>query len=130
MKPMQHVIMEVTRWLALASLVGLAPALIPAGTLAQEPITVSGEIVDLSCYLHKGLKGRRHKQCAELCAKKGLPIGVLTESGDLYLLIEDHDNPDPYATAKGLAGDNAEVTGTKYSKGGMASVLVHGVKGQ
>ena len=62
---------------------------------------MSGEIVDLSCYLSKGSKGKRHKTCAEMCAKKGLPIGVITEAGDVYLLIEDHDNPDPYDARRG-----------------------------
>ena len=91
---------------------------------------MNGEVVDLACYLSKGLKGRRHKQCAELCAKKGLPIGVLTDAGDVYLLIEDHDNPAPYESAKELAGERAEVTGKKFTKGGVASVLVSGVKGE
>lgn len=130
MKPLHHVVMEVTRWLALASLVGLAPALLHTQASAQETITVSGEIVDLACYLSKGEKGRRHKQCAEMCAKKGLPIGVLTDSGDVYLLIEDHENPDPYAAAKDLAGDKAEVTGKKFAKGGVSSILVSAAKSQ
>ena len=130
MRSVQHVIMEVARWLALASLVGLAPVVFRAPASAQEPITVSGEVVDLACYLSKGEKGRRHKQCAQLCAKKGLPIGVLTDSGDVYLLIEDHDDPDPYATAKDLAGERAQVTGKKFVKGGVASVLVSGAKGE
>jgi hypothetical protein len=130
MKPLHHVVMEVARWLALASLVGLAPALLHAPAAAQETITVSGEVVDLSCYLSKGEKGRRHKQCAQMCAKKGLPIGVLADSGDLYLLIEDHTDPDPYAAAKDLAGERAEVTGKKFVKGGVAAIEVSGVKGE
>lgn len=121
---------EVTRWLALASLVGLAPAIAAPQVRAQEVGSVTGEVVDLSCYLSQGSKGKRHKQCAELCAKKGLPIGVLTDSGDLYLLIEDHDNPDPYAAAKGFAGERITVTGKKFAKGGMQSVLVADVKGE
>jgi hypothetical protein len=129
MKVSLQVVMEVTRWLALASLV-LSPALTPSSGSAQDAITVNGEVVDLACYLSKGLKGRRHKQCAQLCAKKGLPIGVLTDAGDVYLLIEDHDNPAPYESAKELAGERAEVTGKKFTKGGVASVLVSGVKGE
>jgi hypothetical protein len=129
MKPLLHVVMEVTRWLALASL-ALSPALVPASGSAQDAITVSGEVVDLACYLSKGLKGRRHKQCAQLCPKKGLPIGVLTDAGDVYLLIEDHDNTAPYEEAKGLAGERAEISGKKFVKGGVASVLVSSVKGE
>lgn len=111
-------------------MIGAAPAVTVPRAAAQDAITVSGEIVDLACYLSKGSKGKRHKACAELCAKKGMPLGVLTESGDVYLLIEDHDNPDPYDTVKGLAGDQAEVSGKKFIKGGVQSILVSAAKGQ
>jgi hypothetical protein len=126
----RDVVLEVARWLALASLIGMAPAVLAPRTSAQEPITVKGEIVDLACYLSKGSKGQRHKACAELCAKKGMPLGVLNESGDVYLLLEDHDDPGPYDAAKGLAGEQAEVTGKKFIKGGVQSILVSGAKGQ
>jgi hypothetical protein len=123
-------LLEVARWLALASLISMAPAVLAPRASAQDQITVKGEIVDLACYLSKGSKGTRHKACAELCAKKGMPIGVLNESGDVYLLIEDHDDPGPYDAAKGLAGEQAEVTGKKFTKGGVQSILVSGAKGQ
>jgi hypothetical protein len=91
---------------------------------AQDDVTVSGEVIDMSCYLSKGSKGSQHKACAQLCAKKGVPIGILTEAGDVYLLIDDHNNPDPYEALKKLAGEQAEVKGKKYSKGGVQSILV------
>ena len=123
-REIQHVCFEVTRWLALASLVGLAPAVAAPRAGAQEAVTVSGEVVDLACYLSKGSKGKRHKQCAELCAKKGLPLGVLTDGGDVYLVIEDHDDPAPYEKVKELAGERVTVSGKKFVKGGVQSVLV------
>jgi len=46
------------------------------------------------------------------------------------LLIEDHDSPEPYAAAKDLAGERVTVTGKKFAKGGMQSVLVAEVKGE
>jgi hypothetical protein len=130
MTTVQHVVMEVTRWLALASLIGLTQAMLPRPAAAQDPVTVSGEIVDLSCYLSKGSKGKRHKACAELCAKKGLPLGVLSDSGDVYLLLEDHDSPDGYEDAKKLAGEKAEVSGKKFTSGGVQSILVGTTKAQ
>lgn len=128
----QAVVFEVTRWLALASLVSLMlPIVTPvARVAAQEAATVSGEIVDLACYLSKGSKGKRHKQCAQLCAKKGLPIGVLTDNGDVYLLIEDHDDPAPYDAAKALAGERATISGKTYTKGGVQSLLVAETKSE
>jgi hypothetical protein len=97
---------------------------------AQEEITVQGEILDMACYMAKGSKGAGHKACAQMCAKKGVPIGVLTDAGDVYLLLDDHNNPDPYDAAKKLAGERAEITGKKYNKQGVASIVVSGAKGQ
>src|SRR5260221_12169780 len=114
---------------ALLSLIGMAPVTISQPASAQEQVSVKGEVVDLACYLSKGLKVKRHRACAEMCAKKGLPIGVLTDAGDVYLLIEDHDDPGPYDAAKGLAGEQAEVSGKKFTKGGVQSILVNGAKG-
>ena len=126
----RELFLEITRWLALLSLIGLVPTALGQRASAQEEIKVSGEVVDLACYLSKGSKGKRHKQCAELCAKKGLPLGVLTDSGDVYLLLEDHDDPGPYETVKGLAGERATVSGKKFVKGGVQSVLVAETKGE
>ncbi|HVO24262.1 MAG TPA: hypothetical protein VMW56_11595 [Candidatus Margulisiibacteriota bacterium] len=96
---------------------------------AQEDVTVQGEIIDMACYMAKGSRGPAHKACAQLCAKKGVPIGVLTDAGEVYLLLDDHNNPDPYDGAKKLAGERAEISGKKFSKQGVASIVVGGVKG-
>jgi len=128
-RDLQALVFELTRWLALATMIGLlAPIIGLSRAAAQEPVTLNGEIVDLSCYLSQGSKGKRHKQCAILCAKKGLPIGVLTDAGDVYLLIEDHDAPESYEAAKGLAGERATVSGKQFSKGGVRSVLIAEIK--
>ena len=94
-----------------------------------QDVTVQGEIVDMACFMSKGSRGASHKACAQLCAKKGVPIGVLTDAGDVFLLLDDHNNPDPYDAAKKLAGDRAEVTGKKFTKPGVTSIVVGGIKG-
>jgi len=109
---------------ALAAAVSLCALVATSAAVAQEDIAVQGEILDLTCYLHKGSKGRRHRACAEMCAEKGLPIGVLTEKDEVFLLIEDHDNPGPYAAAVKLAGQDAAIKGKKYAKGGVTAIMV------
>jgi hypothetical protein len=101
----------------------------PAVAHAQEDVTVQGEIVDMACYMAKGSRGASHKACAQLCAKRGVPLGVLTDGGEVFLLLDDHNNPDPYEAAKKLAGERAEIGGKKFSKQGVASIVVGSVKG-
>ena len=96
---------------------------------ADDDLTVQGEVVDMACYMSKGSKGTAHKACAQLCAKKGVPIGVLTDGGELYLLLDDHNDADPYDAARKLAGERAEISGKKVSKQGVAGIVVGNVKG-
>lgn len=51
--------------------------------------TITGEVVDLMCYLDHGAKGQKHKSCAEGCIKNGGPVGLLS-GNDLYLVIGEH----------------------------------------
>lgn len=95
----------------------------------EDEVTVNGEVLDLTCYLADGKKGSGHKACARMCAKKGLPMGLLTDAGEVYLLIENHDDPDPYDDLKKLAGTQVEVKGVKFSRDGMSSLMVLGSKG-
>jgi len=101
----------------------------PAITKAQESVTVKGEIVDMACYLPKGSRGPEHNSCAQMCAKRGAPIAVLTDAGDLYLLVFDHNDPEPYEAAKKLAGDRAEIKGNKFARQGIAGIVVKAAKG-
>jgi hypothetical protein len=97
------------------------------GPVAPEPLT--GEVIDLSCYLshpHTSL-GASHRKCAETCAKKGLPMGILTEDGKAYVLLEDHANPKAYADAIGNAAKTVTVQGKVVSEGGLPGVVVESV---
>jgi len=60
-----------------------------APAFAKE-MTVKGELVDQGCYMKDHTKvGESHKTCAGVCAKKGLPMAVLTEDGKLYQITGD-----------------------------------------
>jgi hypothetical protein len=108
--------------LALATVVGGASA-------ARAADTVSGEVVDMACYLHDPvMHGPSHRKCAETCAKKGIPMGLLTEDGKVFLLLEDHDNPKPYAEALAKAAQTISVEGQKVAEGGVNGLIVETVK--
>ena len=96
-----------------------------------EPVTLKGEVVDLACYLPRGDKGRgpSHEECAEMCAKGGAPLGILSDDGSVLLLVEDHAKPAPYAQVKKLAGKQAQVEGKKVTRGGVSAVVVSTASG-
>lgn len=100
------------------------------GAMAQEAAVVQGEIVDLPCYMVAEGLGATYEACALMCAKQGVPIGVVTDAGALFLLLTESNNPDPFEAARQLAGQRAELTGRLISKHGVASLIVESAEGQ
>ena len=108
--------------LAAAALLG------PGAATAAD--TLTGEIVDMACYMPhpESGKGAGHRKCADTCIKKGLPMGLVTDDKQVYLLLEDHDNPKPYAQLKEKAAEKVTVEGEKVSQGGTQALVVGAVK--
>jgi hypothetical protein len=52
---------------------------------AQE-ILVTGEVLDMTCYIANNLSGPDHAECARVCIRNGLPAGIKTQDGKVYLL--------------------------------------------
>lgn len=55
--------------------------------------TVTGEVVDVSCYLQLGKRGEAHVACGTKCITNGQPIGLVDASGNLYLLFAEEHHP-------------------------------------
>jgi hypothetical protein len=91
-------------------------------------VTLTGEVIDTGCYLGHGAAGTKHKECATKCIAGGMPMGLLTAKGDLYLLTPPHGNTDAYAKVKEWAGAQAEITGEVHERNGMKSIEVTGSK--
>ena len=51
------------------------------------PITVTGEVLDMACYIASNLSGPDHAECARTCIRNGLPVGIKGPDGKAYLLV-------------------------------------------
>ncbi len=91
-------------------------------------VSIKGEVLDMNCYMSGGKHGPGHKECAAMCIKGGAPIGILTNDNKVYLLTENHDNPDPYTKLKDQAANTVTVTGTMYERGGVQGIVVSSIK--
>lgn len=58
-----------------------------------KPETITGEVVDVSCYMQLGKTGEKHIDCGSKCARAGQPIGVLTAEKELYLVMPEEHHP-------------------------------------
>ena len=54
--------------------------------LAAQEILVTGEVLDMTCYIASNLSGPGHANCARICIRNGAPAGIKTQDGKVYLL--------------------------------------------
>ncbi len=93
-------------------------------------VTLTGEVVDLSCYLQLGKKGDAHKACGAKCVAAGEPAGLLTKSGKVYMLMPEQHHPrrDGQVTlAAEMAsqmGQTITVSGMLVKNGGIPTVFI------
>jgi len=99
-----------------------------AAAPAAGATTIKGELVDTGCYIEHDAKGEKHIGCASKCIANGMPMGVLTADGKLYLITRDHEITDPYEQAKKLAGQTVEATGTVAERSGMLALDLTSIK--
>jgi hypothetical protein len=58
-----------------------------------KPAHVTGEVVDVSCYLQLGKRGPAHVACGTKCMMNGQPIGLLDHDGNLYIVMAEEHHP-------------------------------------
>ena len=58
-----------------------------------KPAHVTGEVVDVSCYLQLGKRGEAHVACGTKCLQNGQPIGLLDGEGNLYIVMAEEHHP-------------------------------------
>jgi hypothetical protein len=91
--------------------------------------TITGTVVDVSCKFGQGLSGDSHRQCAQICADKGIPLAILSSDGKLYI---------PTSTAmpgegqnerlKEFAEQQVTVSGTVFPAGGANAIQIASIE--
>src|SRR5438045_7517804 len=78
--------------------------------------TVTGEVVDLMCYIDHGAIGDKHSACGSKCIKGGGPVGIV-ENGKAYLVVGEH-KPINDELAESC-GKTVTIKGKVAERGGM-----------
>lgn len=90
-------------------------------------ISFTGTVVDTGCYVSHDSKGEAHRQCAETCAKAGVPLALLDEKGILYMPIAV-EHKDQNAKLMPFIEKKVKVTGTVMEKGGLKGIAIKTVE--
>lgn len=82
--------------------------------------TITGEVVDVSCYLQLGKRGSAHMDCGKKCILNGQPIGIVDEHDKLTLIIPEEHHPRRDGTVS-LREKFAELMGKTVTVTGISS---------
>ena len=97
-----------------------------------EPITITGEFIDTWCYFSgvmggtDAVVGSSHHTCAMWCSAGGVPVGMLGEDGQVYMVlkIEGDDTSNGGDTQLSLASDSVTADGLLYRRDGLNYIVV------
>jgi len=118
-------------------------ALIAAGPPQRTPgpkktVTITGEILDMGCFVSRGLRDEIHRECALRCLSQGIPMGLLGPDTTVYILTQNHDRamdprafagtPDPYAQCRDWPAKQVAVTGLVWERKGYKELEVKAAK--
>jgi hypothetical protein len=87
---------------------------------------LTGEVVDITCYLDHESKGEKHSSCARKCIESGMPVGLV--AGDkLYVVIVSSHEP-PNAKLAPYAGKLVTITGKLLQREGLRAIDMDDVR--
>ena len=90
------------------------------GSDAAASKEVTGEVVDMMCYVDHNAVGEKHGQsCGTKCIKGGGPVGIVSE-GKAYLVVGEH-KPINDQLAE-YCGKTITVNGKLAERGGIAMI--------
>jgi hypothetical protein len=77
---------------------------------------VTGEIVDMMCYVDHNAMGAKHAECGEKCVKGGGPVGIVSD-GKAYLVVGAHKPMNDELAP--LCGKTVTLRGKMANNGGV-----------
>lgn len=95
---------------------------------AGEAVELTATVVDLSCKIVNGAGGADHTMCAQVCADKGQPLGLLTSDGKFYVPVNAGMGADgENARLKPFAEQTVKVSGKLIKRAGVNAVVIEKV---
>ena len=116
---------------ALATTMSFGPALAAPG----ERVQVTGEMIDTWCYFSgvmggpDAVVGSAHHTCALWCAAGGIPVGLLTDDGTVYMVIKWQGSADVAdgETLLTVASNRLTADGIAYERDGIKYLIVENI---
>ena len=110
-----------------------AAATAAAAAATPQRVQITGEIIDTWCYISEIMfaEGSAHHQCALWCAAGGIPVGVLGDDGQVYMVLKLGDDTTNVANPAVLEIQTNRVTvdGELIERDGINYLLIDRIVG-
>ncbi|HEV2037771.1 MAG TPA: hypothetical protein VGQ96_04110 [Candidatus Eremiobacteraceae bacterium] len=87
-------------------------------------VTLTGNLVDLSCYIGSGFHGASHKACAKACALNGGAFGIETADGNIVTVFGSGPSDKPNQKLLPYLEDKVTVTGEEFKGHGITGIRI------
>lgn len=123
------------RLLGMAATATLLAAPPTYASTSGKAIEIKGEVIDTWCYFsgvmggEDAVVGSAHHTCALWCAAGGIPVGVRTDDGDVYMVLK-YAGEDPLEqtdTLMEVQSDLITAKGMHYVRDGVNYIVVEKV---
>ena len=113
----------------LAAMTVLACAALPLAAQAKaaaggNEMSITGQVIDLNCFTTKGASGAGHKECAQACAKAGVPLAIVGSDGNIYMAVSSKAGDPQNSKLMPFAEEKVKVTGTHRFANGMHTIEI------
>jgi hypothetical protein len=95
--------------------------------LGPQEIVVTGEVLDMTCYIASNLSGPDHAECARVCIRSGEPAGIKAQDGKVYLLTGEPGHS-INAEVADYAGKTVTIKGRQTVRDGFAQLQVKEIR--
>jgi hypothetical protein len=110
---------------------GALPLLLAA---EAPPVTITGEVVDTTCYLLHEARGPEHLDCAVTCVKAGTPAAILDDTTNQLVFplapvsAKTHHGKRPDEALLPYVGKRVRARGQLVRRGGVSALVIEKIE--
>jgi hypothetical protein len=115
--------------LTLAALTFAVSGGLEAQQATGESVTITAQVIDLSCKVAHDLSGAEHRMCSHVCSDRGVPLALLGSDGQIYVPVsEAMPGSSENAQLREYAEETVTVTGRVVQRGGLNGFVIESVR--